>query len=292
MVGGNRMGTGRRRTGIVYFWCWYLVACSAVCRAEEKETQEAFAEYLVTQGNFSAAYAEYERLFFNDSIRGSPAFDSYMSTAKWRYRQGLCLKSSGNHAAALRLLQTVPKQSPFFDSATIESAICCIKSGLYQRASSLLVADTLSATALLVKGYAQLCLNNYTAAQRCFNSVSGGAIAVSSARSLSMLTDTIRLFKPKKYPYAAVLALVPGLGHCYTKRYGDGIQSSITVASFAAVAAYYSHYHADKNAAVMGTIASLFYAGSIYGALVSVKIYNREQAKGLRLKAWRLVEGL
>jgi tetratricopeptide (TPR) repeat protein len=78
----------------------------------------------------------------------------------------------------------------------------------------------------------------------------------------------------KKPALGALFSIVPGGGHLYTGRYGDGIYSLFAVGT-AALLAYYYH---DRDESIkfgfsLGA-AILLYAGNIYGGINAVRNYN------------------
>jgi hypothetical protein len=78
----------------------------------------------------------------------------------------------------------------------------------------------------------------------------------------------------KQPALGALFSIVPGGGHFYTGRFGDGIYSFLVVGT----AALLSYYYYDRDEKVkfgfsLGA-AILFYAGNIYGGVNSVRNYN------------------
>lgn len=69
-------------------------------------------------------------------------------------------------------------------------------------------------------------------------------------------------------------AIIPGAGKIYTKNYTDGIFAFLTTGIFSFLA--YDNFRADHKfrAWLFTGIASLFYAGNIYGSVSSAQLYN------------------
>ncbi len=72
----------------------------------------------------------------------------------------------------------------------------------------------------------------------------------------------------------ALFSVVPGGGHFYTGRIGDGIYSFLVVGTAALLSYYY--YDRDENVkfGISLTAAILLYAGNIYGGVNAVRNYN------------------
>lgn len=81
---------------------------------------------------------------------------------------------------------------------------------------------------------------------------------------------------PYKSPFTAALlsAIVPGSGKIYTERTGDGILAFLTTGVLTFLA--YDNFKAKHNFRgwLFGGLASLFYAGNVYGAAAAAQIYN------------------
>lgn len=78
----------------------------------------------------------------------------------------------------------------------------------------------------------------------------------------------------KQPALGALFSIVPGGGHFYTGRIGDGIYSFLVVGT-AALLSYYYHDRDEKvKFGLSLSAAILFYAGNIYGGINSVRNYN------------------
>lgn len=71
-------------------------------------------------------------------------------------------------------------------------------------------------------------------------------------------------------------AIIPGSGKIYTHNYSDGIMSFLLTALFGYLA--YDNFKAnhDFRGGLFAAIGTFFYAGSIYGSIISAKIFNKE----------------
>ncbi len=80
----------------------------------------------------------------------------------------------------------------------------------------------------------------------------------------------------KKNPYLALFlsAILPGSGRFYSERGGDGVFSFFTIATPLVGALYYKFVNENRtNFIVTVSLASIFYAGELYGSYNSAKIY-------------------
>lgn len=111
------------------------------------------------------------------------------------------------------------------------------------------------------------------------------------AQAMVKAVTDASVFRKKQYAPALILSLVPGLGHLYTGRRGDAAMSAITVATGAFITGYYAHHRSRERMYAAGTVTGLFYAGSMYGAVVSVKIYNRTSVRRQRETVEKIVFG-
>ena len=130
----------------------------------------------------------------------------------------------------------------------------------------------------LLRGVAALHSGRLEEAQSRFASCDpeGGPLSV-KGKSLFLVTDSLIQFKDKSAVTAALLGIVPGVGHFYTGRKGDGLFSATIIAMFGGITAYYAYHGAEGRTIAFASITGLFYAGSIYGAAVSARLHNTEK---------------
>lgn len=72
----------------------------------------------------------------------------------------------------------------------------------------------------------------------------------------------------------AIFSIVPGGGHFYAGRFGDGLYSLLVVGTAALLSYYYYDREENVKFGVSLSAAILFYAGNIYGGINSVRNYN------------------
>lgn len=83
--------------------------------------------------------------------------------------------------------------------------------------------------------------------------------------------------KYKKPVLGAICALVPGGGHWYCGRFGDGMFSFFLVGTSALLSYYYHHENEDIKYGICLGATGLFYIANIYGGINAVHNYNYYQ---------------
>jgi hypothetical protein len=246
------------------------------------DTKPLFADRLFDKKEFGWAYLEYERLMF-----GHPDSNALSS---WKYRAGECKMETGNYGKAAELFSAVPADSRLRDSASLQAAVCEIRLNNLPAAKLHLSTCRLD-YAKITEGYINFLSKDYGAALDTLKTVSDASPDAFKSRTLEKVILDAAAFKQKHYFPALALSVVPGLGHLYSKNYGDAAMTALTVATGAAITGYYAYYKSQPRAIAMGTITGLFYVGSMYGAVMSVKIYNRKTARNHRDLAERIYFG-
>jgi hypothetical protein len=83
--------------------------------------------------------------------------------------------------------------------------------------------------------------------------------------------------KYKKPALGAICALVPGGGHWYCGRFGDGMFSFFLIGTSALLSYYYYHENEDIKYGICLSVTGLFYIANIYGGINAVHNYNYYQ---------------
>jgi hypothetical protein len=252
--------------------CWGNPPVNPVC-------DTAFADFLYKQERFNDAGIEYDRLIFTNS-------DSLLHD-RWQYKKALCLLQSGKIAEALPVFLSVSGGSIYSDSSKILGVNCLLTLRKFEKADS--IASFLpSDYGLYVKGYVRLMTGDFPSSVNFFSGIGDQSPMTPRVRSLALMGDSLANFHPKNIALAGTLSVLPGLGHVYTERYGDALFNLSVIGIFAGIGAYYYHYEAYGRAAAFESIAGLFYLGNIYGAMVSVRLYNSGKTNGFIKKAERI----
>ncbi len=80
--------------------------------------------------------------------------------------------------------------------------------------------------------------------------------------------------KLKKPWLGGLLSIIPGAGHAYADRLGDGFFSFLTVALLGVVSYHYYQTDEDLKFGIAVSATALFYAGNIYGGVNAARNYN------------------
>jgi tetratricopeptide (TPR) repeat protein len=242
----------------------------------------SFAGRLFDKKEYGWARVEYERLLF--------AFPDSSAAPLWNYRSGRSLMLVGRFEESLQALSSLPAHDELTDSARLHAAICALRLNRVDAAR-----DNLSACRLdfskVIGAYLDFTARRYSAALDSLKKVPAASPDAFKAQALEKAVTDAARFRKKHYAPALALSLVPGLGHLYTGRKGDAAMTALTVSQGAVVTGYYAYHHSRVRAWTAGAITGLFYAGGMYGAAMSVKIYNRTAARHNRELAERIVFG-
>jgi tetratricopeptide (TPR) repeat protein len=259
-----------------------FILLAVMSGAAQNRVDNSFANTLFQNEEYEQAALEFERLLFFH-----PNSDQ---KDQWQYCLGLSRKRSGQCNKAIEDFGSIAESSAWRDSAKMGQAECCLESGRAAQALNALEGMS-TGQALFTKGYARLLNGEYAKAARDLGQIGAGDEYAVRGHAMAQAIDSLVHFKTKHYAPAGLLALFPGLGHVYAGRCGDALFSFSVIGSFGGIAYYYYYHDAPGRAAFVGTITGLFYAGSVYGALVSVKLYNRKEPERLQQSAKRIYEG-
>jgi tetratricopeptide (TPR) repeat protein len=242
----------------------------------------SFADHLLDKKEYHWATLEYERLLCAHPDSGAAPL--------WRYRSALGLLRLGRFEQALVQFSAATGPNVPGDSARLNAAYCALRLKRYDAAVPLLDSCRLDYSRLL-RAWLDFSASRYTAALDTLKAVPAYSADAFKARAFEQEIRDAQSFGKKQYAPALALSLVPGLGHVYAGRKGDGLMSALVVTTGGLIAGYYAYHDSRPRAYVAGTITGLFYAGSIYGAAVSVKIHNRDGVRRSRGAAERIVFG-
>jgi hypothetical protein len=242
----------------------------------------SFACRLFDNKEYGWAQLEYERLLF--------AFPDSSAAPFWRYRSGRSFMMLGRFDRAMDEFVRVSGSNASTDSARLQGAVCALRLNMADTARLLLSSCRLDYSKVL-GAYLDFRARRYAAALDTLKTVPSGSADAFKARALEKAVSDASNFRKKHYGPALCFSLIPGLGHLYAGRKGDAAMSAMTVTTGALITGYYAYHQSLPRAWTAGTITGLFYAGSMYGAVVSVKIYNRSAARHNRELAERIVFG-
>ncbi|MBU2586237.1 MAG: hypothetical protein KKH32_13035 [Bacteroidetes bacterium] len=106
----------------------------------------------------------------------------------------------------------------------------------------------------------------------------GNVKNISTQLFIAEHTAKMRSLKSKDPVIAGIMSgVIPGSGKFYTEKYSDGVISFLLTGLFGFLA--YDNFSAGHNFRgwLFAGIGSFFYAGNIYGSIISANLFNREQ---------------
>ncbi|MBU2445024.1 MAG: hypothetical protein KJ666_05550 [Bacteroidetes bacterium] len=106
----------------------------------------------------------------------------------------------------------------------------------------------------------------------------GNVKNISTQLFIAEHTAKMRSLKSKDPVIAGIMSgVIPGSGKIYTEKYSDGVISFLLTGLFGFLA--YDNFSANHNFRgwLFAGISTFFYAGNIYGSIISANLFNREQ---------------
>ncbi|NUM80174.1 hypothetical protein HUU42_05155 [bacterium] len=229
----------------------------------------AFADYLWTQGDYSRAAGEYQRLYFIDSAHSSNYAQFQTARCWWRLSQP---------AKALVYLNSIPidPANSFTDSVQILAALCKIKT--HSNTNELRLSHANCRDEMIVRTLSSLNSDEWRRADSLvrFSDCPEG----NDTRILSLKKSiaAFQLHQNKSTILAGALsAIVPGSGKLYAGRVTDGLYSMALISGCSYLA--YEGFHKKGKKSLQGWLFSsaglFFHVGNIYGSVQAVRIHNR-----------------
>lgn len=221
-----------------------LVLC-LLCQTElfEPEKIEQFADYLHKHEDYTAALNEYRRyVFLSDSVN-----------EKTRDRIIDCLIRLGRHEEAIVESENIgnPDKRNFTRGLVLFAAGDFDSSRTYLQ--SVDVPYITDARRMIGLGYAY-------------------GYRFDLAAEYIELPAVIPTYKSPAL--GGLFSLVPGGGHIYAGRFGDGVYSLLVVGTAALLSYYYHDRNEDVKFGMCVGAAVLLYAGNIYGGINAIRNYN------------------
>jgi putative membrane protein insertion efficiency factor len=249
-------------------------------------SNEAFAEYLAMEGDYSRAYSEFTRF--------AELHPGQLLALRAKLSAGICLQKTGKWEAARKLfgeLMTRGVEDATGAEATYQSAVSLLLAGRPDQAEKIsapLLETPLRDRVVLLDGWSALRCGRWRLAVDRLDGVdpaSSGKLSEMVSRMKSRALKGPLL--PYRRPWLAALfsSLLPGTGKMYAGRPADGIYSLLLTGSSALVTISYGRNEKWTRAGLFGTMGLFFYLGNIYGSAVEARRYNQAQRE-------RLLEGL
>ena len=244
-----------------------------------------FAKQLQSEGSYDLAITEYRRFltYYPDSRDRDDAVRSIL----------FCHYQAGQYLAAIHWGQNILEYAPRTDDTDdIRFLIGAsyFRVGNYPRARDYLDGLTVSSRrelrekSLLLTGLSHAQEANWEDAEHSFARVPIDSEFSSSARQCERLCREGINISPKSPFIAGVLAIVPGLGYLYDG-YGQTALSSFIVNGLFMWGTYEA-FHKDHQGlgTILGVLSFGWYAGNIYGSVVSAERRNMRVVDELLLQ--------
>ncbi|MEO0138115.1 MAG: hypothetical protein ABIL74_00385 [candidate division WOR-3 bacterium] len=200
-----------------------------------------FADYLYLQGNYDAAVQEYRRYLFMGSCNPQEIAEKIVD----------CLVRMKKYDEALASLKH------FTDT----TKTLYTKSWIH-----LLKGDYPVVRELLKDRAGEECAKYYIGLSYV------GEFNFQKAREFIELPTPAP--KLKNHLLGGLFSFIPGGGHFYCGRIGDGLYSLLVIGTGVGISYYYYHNHEKTKFYLAAGITVVFYAGNIYGGINAVRNYN------------------
>ncbi len=241
----------------------------------------SFADYLYEQKDFKRAGWEYDRL--RSVVTKAIDSDSAAFMAGLAYMKGKDFKTSEQRFQSL--IKKNELQSLMIDSRYYYVRVGYFQGKLLEVSDFLQEQDYKKNRQLVLNGsldiltitYARMNLWENAKNIGCKNQY--GLPPDRGAILCSLVTKGINLPQKSKFKACFLSTLIPGSGKLYTRRGMDALFAFILVGTTAWQS--YKGFDRDGSSSAQGWIYGLLagglYIGNIYGAAVSVDIFNRKQ---------------
>ncbi len=244
----------------------------------------SFADYLYSSGEFQQAAGEYLRVRFASNSPGVSGYaglmagESYLragDTPQARHAFGDLSAPPLQDFRRYGVSRTLFAEANYAGSrATLDS----IASASLFRQAKALASWTLFRQHRFAEGASALSAIGTDEPSRHLSTMDGRGV-----RRRSRLASTL------------LSAILPGAGHLYSGRAGDGAYSFLTVAGTGLVTWWFAAEPATRDrtrvkVSIFGVITALFYAGNVYGANVAARDYNLLQERRYVQRADSLFE--
>ena len=253
-------------------------------RAGQSPFSLSFADYLYSSGEFQQAAGEYLRVRFASNSPGVSGYaglmagESYLragDTPQARHAFGDLSAPPLQGFRRYGVARTLFAEANYAGSrATLDS----IASASLFRQAKALASWTLFRQHRFAEGASALSAIGTDEPSRHLSTMDGRGV-----RRRSRLASTL------------LSAILPGAGHLYSGRAGDGAYSFLTVAGTGLVTWWFAAEPATRDrtrvkVSIFGVITALFYAGNVYGANVAARDYNLLQERRYVQRADSLFE--
>ncbi|MDE0184774.1 MAG: tetratricopeptide repeat protein [Candidatus Poribacteria bacterium] len=263
--------------------------CLSVANAEKPrdyyspENVRKFADFLYEQGDYLRAASEYQRYLFYQPGESDQI----------HYQIGLCYRLGGKSEKAIRTFETflhTYSDSQLIYSAHYQIGVAYFLTEQFQQSVNYLDAALPHITDLSSRtvsqeliGLSYLMQKRWLEAGKIFDGLQESEVAEVRENAALYHNYAMRGTQlPSRSPFLAGIlsTIVPGAGRLYTGRIGDALTSLFTVGLTGWQA--YDGFRRDGFSSAkgwgFGALSGIFYAGNIYGSVISARMYNRHAA--------------
>jgi tetratricopeptide (TPR) repeat protein len=241
--------------------------------------QFQFAEHYFHQGQYYRAIGEYERFIY--------FFPEAEEVELARHRIGLSYLRGERYEEAVEAFEDLIEKHPnsgYAVASYLKMSEAYVRLRRYDAAiinleNLITIAPNqdVKDEAYYQCGWVYLEKGAWDDAQACFDKISPQNRRTYRLEQFFKEFDKKEELKYKDPTAAGILAIVPGAGHLYCKRYRDALVSFLV--NGALIFAAYEAFDEDQD--VLGGIVTLFgvgfYSGNIYSAVGSAYKYNRDE---------------
>lgn len=260
--------------------------CLSVANAEKPrdyyspENVRKFANFLYEQGDYLRAASEYQRYLFYQPVESDQIY----------YQIGLCYRLGGKSEKAIRTFETFLHTFPdsqLTNGAHYHIGVSYFLMEQFQQSLNNLDAALPHITNLRYRGASQeliglsyLMQKRWLEADKIFNGLQESDVAEVRENARQYQNYALQGTQlPRRSPFfAGILStILPGAGRLYTGRIGDALTSLLTVGltGWQAYDGFRENGLSSAKGWGFGALSGIFYAGNIYGSVISARVYNR-----------------
>lgn len=239
-----------------------------------------FANYLHNQGEYLSAAAEYERF----------TFLSLSESDSIKLRIGVCYVRGRRFDLANTYLEKLINgnaENHYRTEATFLLGYSFYLETKYDSCISLLKESVAAKDSLQEERSSFLLNAAYLMTERwdSFIKISISGSPLYPVQKLSLLAEQGRnLGKKDEYIAALASAIIPGLGKVYAGRPIDGLFSFVIVSllGWQTYETFSRNGIKSLNGWMLGALGFTFYAGNIYGSILTVELYNQNATESYK----------
>ena len=244
------------------------------------ENVRKFADFLYEQGDYLRAVGEYQRYLFYQPRESDEIY----------YRIGICYRLGGKSDGAIRtfeeFLRTYP-DSRLANGAHYQIGVSYFLTEQFRQSVNYLDAALPHIADVRYRAVSQELIGlSYLMQKRWHDAENNFTVLRES--DVAEVAESAKLYHnyavqgaqlPNRSPLLAGIlsTILPGAGRLYTGRIGAALTSLVTVSVTGWQA--YDGFRRDGMSSVkgwgFGALGGIFYAGNIYGSVISARVYNR-----------------